>query len=296
MSISKSYSSRLFGFIHYALLIAFAMCVLYPVYYTIMVSVSTYKDIASSLFLIIPEKIDFRSYMKIFADTSIDRGFLISMFITVAGTVINMLVTVSAAWALSRKDFPGRKLFLGLIIFTMLFDGGLIPYYLTIKRLGLIDSLLVMILPVAVDTFFLFIMISYFKTVPPSLEESAKLDGANDIIVLFRIIIPVAMPTIAAIALFYSVARWNEWWHGMLFLIDHDKDPVMLILRNMLVSIEQVLTSGSAGAGMAGQSKNMFTPGLKMASVVITTIPIMMVYPFLQKYFTKGIMIGSIKG
>lgn len=295
MIIKKSLRGKIFGSVHYSILFLFALCVIYPIYYTLMVSVSTYKDVANSLLLIIPEKIDFTSYEMIFSKTNIGRGFLMSMFVTVFGTLVNMFVTVCAAWALSKKDLAGRKVILALIIFTMLFDGGLVPYYFTIKKLGLIDNPMVMILPLAIDTYFLFILISYFKTIPASLEESAKLDGANDILILVRIIIPIAVPTLAAIALFYSVARWNEWWHGMLFIIDHANDPLMLILRNMLISMDQVM-SGGAGASFADQSRGVFTPGLKMASVIITTIPIMLVYPFLQKYFTKGIMIGSVKG
>lgn len=292
----KTLQNQLSGSIHYSMLIIFAIFVIYPVYYTVMVSVSTYKDIAGSLLLIFPEKLNFDSYRTIFEKTHIARGFLIAIFVTIAGTAVNMVVTVSAAWALSQRNLFCRKIILALIIFTMLFEGGLVPYFLTIKKIGLINNLFVMILPLAVNTFYLFILISYFKTIPASLEESAKLDGANDILILVRIILPVSLPTLAAIGLFYSVARWNEWWHGMLFLTDNDNHPLMLILRNMLVSIDQVMQGNSAGGSFAEQTRKIFTPGLKMASVIIATVPIMMVYPFLQKYFTKGIMIGSIKG
>ena len=152
-----------------------------------------------------------------------------------------------------------------------------------------------MILPLAVNTFFLFILLSYFRRIPASLEESAKLDGANDIRILVSIILPISMPTIAAIGLFYAVNRWNEWWHAMLFLTDDGLFPLQLILRNMLVSFDQ-MTSDTGGAGIMDRYSSVFSPSLKMASVIVSTVPIMLVYPFLQKHFAKGIMIGSIKG
>jgi len=293
--MAKINEDQITGFLIKAILLCLSVVVIYPFYYTVMVSFSSYQDLENSLLFIVPEKADFSSYKAIFELTGVARGLMVSTLITFIGTAVNLGVSVTAAYALSKKTLPGRSVFIFMILFTMLFEGGLVPYYLTIKSYGLINNLLVLVLPVAVNTFYLIILMNYFRSVPVSLEESARLDGANDILIFFRIIIPVSVPTLVAIGLFYAVDRWNEWWHAMLFVIDEDKFPLQLILRNMLVSVEQMI-GDNGGAGIIDRFASIFTPGLKMASVVVSTIPIMMVYPYLQKYFTKGIMIGSIKG
>jgi putative aldouronate transport system permease protein len=178
----------------------------------------------------------------------------------------------------------------------MFFGGGLIPFYLTVKELGLIDNYLVMILPSAINTFYIWIMLSFFRQFPVALEESAKIDGAGDFTILVRIVVPTSLPVIASISLFYAVDRWNDWYIPMLFLSDVDKYPLQLMLRNMLTNIDQIL-SMNAGVSAIDQSKiRIPRDSLKMAAIVITCVPIMLVYPFLQKYFAKGVMIGSIKG
>lgn len=191
---------------------------------------------------------------------------------------------------MSKKFVPGVKFLKKAIIFTMLFNGGLIPYYLTLKNLGFINNILVMILPTAISTFYLIIVINYFLTFSKSLEESAKIDGANDIFILFRIVLPASLPTLACITLFYSVDRWNEWWLAMIFISDLNKYPLQLLLRDMLTNYAKL--EGHLGLSHV----KVYDQGLKMAVVVFTALPILCVYPFLQKYFTSGIMVGSVKG
>jgi putative aldouronate transport system permease protein len=207
-----------------------------------------------------------------------------------------MLLTVIAAYALSKRAMPGRNMIMTFIIFTMFFGGGLIPYYLTVKGVGLYNSYWVMILPSAINTFYIWIMLSFFRDFPLSLEESARIDGAGDFTILLRIVIPTSLPVLASISLFYAVDRWNDWYGPMLFLTDTDKYPLQLLLRNMLINIGQIL-SRNEGMSAIDQSKvKIPMDSLQMAAIIITSFPIMAVYPFLQKYFAKGVMVGSIKG
>jgi putative aldouronate transport system permease protein len=266
-----------------------AVCALFPFYSVVISSFGTPTG------LIWPTAFTLEGYKQII-HFGVGRAFTISMMVTFVGTFISLFLTTIAAYSLSKKGMPGRKIIMGFIIFTMFFGGGLIPYYLTVKGVGLYNSYWVMILPSAINTFYIWIMLSFFREYPASLEESAKIDGAGDFSILMRIVIPTSMPVIASISLFYAVDRWNDWYTPMLFLSDVDKFPLQLMLKNMLISIYQIL-SMNAGVSVIDQSKiKIPQDSLKMAAIVITCIPIMAVYPFLQKYFAKGVMIGSIKG
>jgi putative aldouronate transport system permease protein len=273
-----------------------AVICVFPFYQTLLVSLSSAGDINTQKVFLYPISIDFSSYLYLISEGKAVKGILVTMIVTVFGTLFSMLVTVCGAYALSKKALPGRNLIFNGIIFTMFFSGGLVPYFLTIQKLHLQNSLLVMILPVAVNTFNLILMKNYFNTVSPSLEESAKMDGANDITILFNIILPVSLPMIAAITLFYAVDRWNEWWMAMMFINDTKKYPLQLVLREAITNITQILSDTSAGAQLASQKKNVYRDSIRAAIIVVSAVPILMVYPFLQKYFSAGIMVGSIKG
>jgi len=272
----------------------FTILSFFPFYYLVIISFASYSDINKQLLYIIPTSIDLTAYKLLLLSTDVIRGGLISIGITVFGTLFSLFVTASAAYALSKKYLPGRKLILNFIVFTMFFTGGLIPYYLTIRSLNLVNNLLVMIFPLAINTFYFIIMKTYFLNIPVSVEESAKIDGANDLYIFFRIVIPISLPIIATISLFYAVDRWNEWYIAMLFLNKQELQPLQIVLRNLIVNMENS-TGGGVGKAIAASRKPVFTQGVKMAVVVITCVPILLVYPFLQKYFTKGIMLGSIK-
>lgn len=267
---------------------------IYPVYNILIVSVGDRADMAKQLVYIFPRKLDFSAYKLVFINNSVVSAFLISVFNTLVGTAFNMLLTLCGGYALSKK-FPGKKIIMNSIIVTMFFSGGLIPFYLTVKDLHLINNILAMTIPVLINTFYLILVISYFRSIPAGLEESARIDGANDIFILFRIILPISLPTLAAITLFYAVDRWNEWYFAMLFMKDANKYPLQLLLREIIVSSNQILQN-AAGASMIDSIRNVPQESLKAAIVVISVVPIAMVYPFLQKYFAKGVMIGSIKG
>ncbi|ULL13555.1 carbohydrate ABC transporter permease [Paenibacillus sp. H1-7] len=276
------------------LLMLIALITILPFYNVFITSFADPAEMMKQRFYLIPTSFDLASYKILLEGSYVGKAVVNSLIVTLVGTAVNILVTTCGAYALSKKGMPGRTFMMGGIVFTMLFSGGLIPYYLTIKNLHLINSYAVMFLPMTVSTFFLIVMINQFRMVPPSLEESAKIDGANDIYILFRIVIPISKPTIAAITLFYAVARWNEWYHAMLFVNDPKMHPMQLFLRNMLADVTK-MSRDDMGASMVAQLRETYPDGLKMASVVITMVPIMLIYPYLQKYFSAGVTLGAVK-
>lgn len=271
-----------------------ALICIFPFYQTILISLSKEGDKFSQSVFLFPVHIDFSAYTYLLKEGKVLRGLYVTLFVTLAGTAVSMGVSVPAAYALSKKEMPGRNIIMNVIIFTMFFSGGLVPYFLTIKSLRLMDSVWVMIIPTAVNTFNLILLKNFFKDLPQGLEESAKIDGASDFCILWKIVVPISKPIIAAISLFYAVDRWNEWYNGMLFLNDSKKYPLQLVLRNAIVNISTMLKSTTA-AEKAAQMGSAYSESVKNAIIVIAAVPIIMVYPFVQKYFASGIMIGSIK-
>ncbi len=272
------------------LLLTWGIVIIYPFYNSVLVSLSSQSDYLRTPFMLWPKKIDLNAYRLIFSSRSIGYGYKVTVFITITGVMYSMLLTVPLSYAFSKPRFPGRGLILNLIIFTMYFHGGLIPYYLLIRNLGLMNNVAVLILPIGVSTFNFLITRNYFRTIPTSLEESAKIDGANDLYILVRIIVPLSTPVLLVIALFYGVASWNEWFNGLLFIRDPKKQPLQLILRNII----STLTMDTANVPDSVK-KDAFRDGVKMAAIFVTMVPIMCVYPFVQKHFVKGIMLGAIK-
>jgi putative aldouronate transport system permease protein len=268
---------------------------LFPFYQTVILSFSKSGDIAANKVFIIPVSFDLGAYKYLIEEGKMLKGARVTLFVTLIGTLLSLAVTTAGAYALTKKTLPGRNLIFNAIILTMFFSGGLVPYFLTVQKIGLANNILVMIIPVMVNTFNLVLMKNFLASIPAELEESAKIDGANDIVILTRIIVPVSSPIIATIALFYAVDRWNEWWHGMIFINDTTLYPLQLVLREAIINISKVLTDATAVA-MASQSRTYYQESIKAAIIVISAVPILMVYPFLQRHFAKGIMIGSIKG
>ena len=281
-------------FVLHAMLAVLAFFAIFPFYYVLIVSFADPAQFLKRLLYILPYGFDFSSYAILFMENSMFNAFGVSLFVTLTGAVLSMTLTTTASYALSKKQTPLRMVVLYMILFTMFFSGQLIPYYVLIKSLGMRNSLTVMIIPAALNTFYLIILKNYFLTVPKSLEESAKIDGANDITVLFRILVPISLPILASITLFYSVDKWNDWWMAMLFLDDKKLWPLQMVLKDLIANIS-ASSHSPIGKLMAVKFKRMNPQSVKMAAVIVTCVPIFIVYPFLQKYFTKGIMIGSIK-
>jgi putative aldouronate transport system permease protein len=294
MKKRHSFRDRMADAIITGLLVLLALVVLFPFYNMLLVSVARYEDIISTPLYVFPKAIDLQNYRMAVLYPNFVNSVGVSVFVTVVGTALSLLVTTMGAYALSRQYLPFRKFLFYFIVITMYFGGGLIPWYLVMKKLGFVDSVWVMVVPPLINTFYLILMRNYFESIPEDLEASAKIDGANDIQILFRIMIPLAAPIIATIALFYAVARWNDWWLPMIFIQDPSKVPLTLILRRMVVDATIDLGNAMMNA-MRDAHIQVHSRSLQMATVTLTTIPILLVYPFLQKYFTKGIMLGAIK-
>ncbi|NLM10385.1 MAG: carbohydrate ABC transporter permease [Clostridiaceae bacterium] len=291
---SESTYSKIFDAFNIFLMLIFCFLTLYPFWNIIAISFATYSEYLSNPLLLFPKKVVFDNYIYLMSDDTFIRSALVTVFVTVVGVLYNMLLNVTAAYGLSKKNLPGYNAIWGYVIFTMFFSGGLIPSFILVaKWLGLMGSIWAVILPYGVNVFNMIVLKSFFDTIPSSLEESAKIDGANDILILVKIIIPISMPAIATFILFFSVDRWNEWFNVMLYIQDAKKYTLQFLLRQMIV---RSATQVTQGVSQAAVEEYRFMIGIKMAAIVLATLPIICVYPFLQKHFVKGIMIGAIKG
>lgn len=291
--IKVSASSRIFDVFNVLLMIAVVICTFYPMIHIVMASFSDGNLLlAHRGILLKPLDFTLGGYKMVFKDPMILRGYANTIFVVVAGTLISVLLTATGAYFLSRKNVMLQMPVMLYVMFTMFFSGGMIPFYFTVKDLGLYNSIWSLILPTAINTFNLIIMRTGFSAIPDSLEESAKLDGAGHLTILFKIVIPLAMPTIAVIILYYAVSYWNSWFNAMMFIQDRVKYPLQLVLRGVLMSND---TSAMTG-GVTAVDKESVGESVKYGVIVVATIPILVVYPFLQKYFVKGVMIGAVKG
>ncbi len=287
----RKHKIKAFDLVNIFLLTLFALLCLYPFFNQVMISFATKSDYYNATLLVWPKNFTWDSYKFILYQDRIGYAFLVSLFVTAAGTLYNMTLTVLGSYVLTKKHMPGRGIFFGFVLITMFFGGGLIPFYLTIKELGLMNHILSVILPFGINTFNMIILRNFFHQVPESMLESCKLDGAGEFTVLLRFVLPLSKAGLATVALFYMVERWNDWYWPMMFLSDPDWFPLALELRNILSN------SQSTGIGGGGDVDPgiLFEEGKQSAMIVISMIPILMVYPFVQKYFVKGVMIGSVK-
>jgi len=295
MRYGKPSISERIGTLFIALfLLLMAVFCFYPVLYTIFASFSNPSLLAKHTG-ILWRSLGFtlRGYEIALSYGSIGIGYKNTLLIVVFGTLVNMLLTLLGAYALSRKDMKLRAPLTVFITITMFFSGGLIPMYLTVKNYGLIDNRLALILPVAINSMNMFILRAALNGVPSSIEESAHLDGANDFVVLFRILAPLVKATLAVLTLYYVVGHWNSWFNAMIFLKSRDKYPLQLVLREILIANT---SNAATSAGLDLSEMDLYKRLVKFCTTVIATAPILFLYPFLQKYFVEGVMIGSIKG
>lgn len=290
----KSTGEKIFDAFNALLLSALVVITFYPFVYIVSASLSDSNLLmAHEGFLLMPKGFNLEAYKMVLMNPNIISGYKVTMIVVVAGTAFNILMTSLGAYVLSRKQFAIKKAMMMMIVITMYFSGGLIPRYLMIyKTLGLGNNLLALILPTAIMSWNLIIMRTNFMALPDELEESAKIDGANHFTILFRIIMPLSKPIIAVMVLFYGVHHWNAWFDAMIFIRDRALYPLQLILREILISnsMDEMMNEVSSGDQQAiGES-------IKHATTIIATVPILMVYPFVQKYFVKGMMVGALKG
>ncbi|WP_136605758.1 carbohydrate ABC transporter permease [Paenibacillus dokdonensis] len=291
----ESRGDRIFNVMIYIVLSLVTVIVLYPLVFVLSASFSDPQTVLRGEMLLWPKGINLNSYVKIFQNHDILTGYSNTLLYTSIGTLINLTMTILGAYPLSRKDFVGRNAIMALFVFTMFFGGGLIPTYLLIKDLGMLNSFWVMIIPNAVSIYNIIIMRTFFQqSIPYELQEAATIDGCSNIQILSRIILPLSMPIIAVMILFYAVSHWNAFFNALLYLSDKDKFPLQLILREILI---QGQTSDMVKMSTESAIKQQReVEGIKYAVLVVANIPVLILYPFLQRYFVKGVMIGAIKG
>jgi putative aldouronate transport system permease protein len=286
----KTFGSAAFDAINTFLLVLLAIVTLYPYLYVVFASVSDpvafYK---SSKVVLYPRGFSIAAYKVVFQHPMVLPAYRNTIIYVLLGTTVNVIMNLFGAYVLSKRYLPGVRIFMRIIVFTMFFGGGLIPTFLLVLKLGLIDSILAIILPGAVSTWNLIIMRTYFLGLDPAVEESAKMDGANDFTILFKIIVPLSLPVVAVITLFYAVGHWNSFFSAMIYLRTRTKFPLQLILREILIQHSKWDLTG------VYEDVEAVAESVKYALIVVSTLPILCLYPYLQKYFIKGIMVGSIK-
>lgn len=288
-----SWNDRLFSSVNAILLGIVGIVTFFPLYYVFVVSFTDPLEYTTKGLVLFPEKWTLVSYKYLLSTDSFIRATGNSAFLAIVGTALSLLVTSGLAYAVSRRRLQGRRIIMLAILLTTLFNPGLIPPYLLVRDLHLINSTWSLILPVLTSGWYVLLMKGFFDNIPPSLEESARIDGCNDLSVWIRIILPLSLPSLAAFGLFYAVAYWNTFFSALLYINQFEKQPLQVLLQNMLIDAS---TAAGGSAAQELMSEQKIPPEtLKMAAVVIATLPIVMVYPFLQKHFAKGVMMGSVK-
>lgn len=279
----------------YAMLTIVTIIVLYPLVFVAIASISGQESVMRGEVWLWPKDITFVGYERLLRNPDILTGYGNTILYTVLGTAINLALTIAAAYPLSRRDFYGRNVFTALIVFTMFFSGGMIPTYLLIKKLGMLNTIWSMLLPSAVSVWNIIIMRTFFQNgIPNEIQEAASIDGCSNMQTLFRIVLPLSMPVIAVMILFYSVGHWNSYFSALIYLNDRDKYPLQLFLREILVQGQMHDMIDVSDDSLLRSI--MDAEAIKYAAVLVANLPVLMLYPFLQKYFVKGVMIGAIKG
>lgn len=290
MNQDKTWSNRMFDAINYSLLGLIALVCILPFLYVLAVSFTAPHIVAQGGFILFPKEFSLAAYKYIFSTNTLVRSLGVSVYVTVLGTLINLTLTSLLAYPLSRRHLRGRKWMMLGILFTMLFSGGLIPTYYVVKSLHLIDSLWSLMIPTAISAFNLIILKNFFQQIPDGLEDAAKIDGCGDVGILLRIVLPLSLPAIATFGLFYAVDHWNRYFQAVMYINDNTKWPVQVLLREIVIN-------ASSRIGDTSIEEMYIQPlTIKMAVIVFATVPIIAIYPFLQKHFAKGVMLGSVKG
>lgn len=272
------------------------LLIAYPLYFIIIASFSDSTLVSTGKVMFIPKNVSFFGYQEIFKDMRIWTGYRNTLFYTVFGTLVNMLITLPAAYVLSRKEFRARRIIMFIFVITMFFNGGLIPTYLLMKGLGLTNTIWVFILPFSVNVFYLIIARTFFEnSLPQELHEAAVMDGCSHFTFFFKVALPLSKALVSVIGLYYLVGHWNDFFTALIYIRDTKLQPLQIVLRDILLS-NQVFSSGAGTGGDAGGYAQRYADQIKYGVIIVSTLPILLIYPFMQKYFEKGVMIGSIKG
>ncbi|WP_199616060.1 carbohydrate ABC transporter permease [Paenibacillus alkalitolerans] len=296
-AMKESATDRVFIVFVYVCLAVALIVVLYPLIYIISASISSPSTVNSGEMWLLPKDITFDGYRLILDNSDIWRGYTNTFYYTVLGTFVNLAVTIPAAYALARKDFYGRNMFTGMFVLTMFFSGGLIPTYLVVRNLGLIDTVWAMVLPNAAAVWNIIVSRVFFQTsIPKELEEAAIIDGASNFRLFFLIILPLSAPIVAVMALFYGVGHWNGYFNALIYLSESKSYPLQLVLREILVLQEMSSQNTNITSAEALHSKQQLAAIIKYGVMIVSSLPVIIVYPFLQRFFVKGVLIGSLKG
>ncbi|MEE1225101.1 MAG: carbohydrate ABC transporter permease, partial [Clostridia bacterium] len=279
--------------VNYIILAICVLVTLLPFAMILAKSLSSSVAIESGKVFLWPVDFNVQAYKNLIADGQLLRSMKNTVFITIIGTMLNMIFTTTAAYALSKKRLMGGKFIMKMMTFTMIFSGGTIPHFIVVKSLGLMDTYGSLWLPGLITVYNLIVMRTFFEQLPDSLEEAAKIDGANDLIIFFQIVLPLSLATLATITLFYAVSWWNEYFNGMIYISTSDKMPLQVKLRQMISTVGQVQLTESDGESA---KEKLAKDAVQAAAMVISTVPILCIYPFLQKHFVKGVMVGAVKG
>lgn len=300
--INYSWNDKLFYIVVYAVVFLIALVCLYPLYFTVIASVSDPHDVYTGKVSFLPSNFSLESYKLVFQNKSIWRGYANTIFYTVAGTCFNLFLTIPTAYALSKKRMLGRSFLMMLFVFTMYFGGGMIPTYIQLKQLGLVNTPWIMIINGGLSVYNVVVTRTYLQTnIPESLYEAARIDGASEFTIFFRFVLQLSAPIIAVITLYYAVGHWSSYFSAMIYLADTDLHPLQVVLRRILILNEKAYevameSGGSAEELMAAARQAEIATTMKYSLVFIASLPMLIMYPFVQKYFIKGIMVGSLKG
>lgn len=290
--MSENTANRIFNTVNVILIIIAMVLCLAPFIHIIAISLSSNRAIGSGEVSFFPKELSFEAYGKVFADASMIRSLLYTVWLTVLTTVLSMIMTIAAAYPLAKSSLKGRKWFMLVIVVTMFFSGGIIPEYILIKNLHLLDSTWGLVLPGLISPFYMIILITFFKGIPESLEEAAQIDGSTHFGTLLRIILPLSLPVMATLSLFYAVGRWNGFQDALMYITKPDLFPLQLKMYQMIQQNQITELMQNEGIG----SVKVLPESLKAASVIFSTLPILLVYPWLQRYFISGVMVGAVKG
>lgn len=293
-TIARARVDKIFDTVNIIILTLVLVIILYPLIFVVSASFSDPVSVLQGQVWLWPKGFNIESYKLVFSHDQIMIGYRNTIFYTLLGTFINLVMTTLGAYPLSRRDFRARSFFTFIFVFTMFFSGGLIPTYLVVKQLGLLDTIWALLLPGAVSVWNMTIMRNYFQTsIPFELQESAMIDGCGNLSLLLKIVLPLSIPIIAVMIIFYGVGHWNSFFNALIYLRDQNKYPLQLVLRSILIKEE---TGEMIAADDSVIRRQMMAEILKYAAIVVSSLPVLLLYPFLQKYFVHGIMVGALKG
>ncbi len=295
--VEKSYSDTIFDVVNLGVMCLLLIIFIWPMWFVLIASFSDPNQLWLGNVIFWPKGFTLEAYEKLLEYTDIWIGYKNTILYTVVGTLVNLILTVTLAYPLSRKDFLPRKLIMIMLVITMYFSGGLIPTYLVVKNLGMVNSFWAMIIPGAISTYNVLVVRTYFvNSIPNELHEAAKLDGANNIQFFGKIALPLAKPVVAVVGLYYAVGHWNDYYTALIYLYDKEKFPLTCFLKNLIIDTSTAMQGSFGSSASEMESMIRLAQSLKYSTIIVAVIPMLIVYPFVQKFFVKGVMIGSIKG